>query len=287
MTTLFKQNLDLLKYPRTAHIEGSRLQKGDEDYGHTPYKKLVGRYLVIEEKLDGGNCGVSYSSGAEQLLQSRGHYLTGGSRERQFNLFKRWASAHESVLLDCLGDQYICYGEWLHKKHSVFYDKLPAYFNEFDIWDRSTECFLSTAARKAITGTAPVLAVPVLYQGVAPAKLKDLLAMVVHSYAKTPAWRDTFESVVKREGFDLAKAWSQADKSDLMEGLYIKVEEEGKVVERYKLVRSDFVQSILDANVHHSEQPFVPNQLAAGADIFAPELSMTWEDLGLVTKEGL
>jgi len=59
------------------------------------------------------------------------------------------------------------------------------------------------------------------------------------------------------------------------------------VVERYKLVRSDFVQSILDANVHHSEQPFVPNQLAAGADIFAPELSMTWEDLGLVTKEGL
>ena len=25
------------------------------------------------------------------LLQSRGHYLTGGEREKQFNLFKPWA----------------------------------------------------------------------------------------------------------------------------------------------------------------------------------------------------
>ncbi|MEJ7805840.1 MAG: DNA ligase, partial [Telluria sp.] len=77
---------------------------------------------------------------------------------------------------------------------------------------------------------------------------------------------------------------SQADKSDLAEGLYIKVEQDGVVEARYKWVRSDFVQAILDANVHHSQQPFVPNQLACGVDIYAPYLSTTWEDLGLMTR---
>lgn len=110
MTTNFIQNLELLKFPRTGHIEGSRLQKGDEDCTHVPYSKIAGRYIVAEEKLDGANSGASFSEGAELLLQSRGHYLSGGGRERQFNLFKRWATAHESVLLACLEDRYVMYG---------------------------------------------------------------------------------------------------------------------------------------------------------------------------------
>lgn len=105
----------LLKYPRTPHLEGSRLQEGDEGHDQAPYSVLAGRYIVVEEKLDGGNCGLSYDAAGEQLLQSRGHYLTGGGRERQFNLFKRWASAHADVLLERLGDRYVMYGEWLHK----------------------------------------------------------------------------------------------------------------------------------------------------------------------------
>jgi hypothetical protein len=285
MTTNFIQNLELLKFPRTGHLEGSRLQNGDEDYQHVPYAKIAGRFIVAEEKLDGGNSGASFSAGAELLLQSRGHYLTGGGRERQFNLFKRWASAHESVLLTCLEDRYVMYGEWMHKKHSVFYDALPAYFNEFDLWDRRRGVFLSTAARKEVLKGAPVLTVPVLFAGIAPKKLSDLLTLVTPSYAKTKAWRNRFEDIVRREGFDLDKAWAMADKSDLMEGLYIKVEDGGEVVERYKLVRNDFVQAILDADVHHSKQPFIPNQLAAGVDIFAPTLSRTWADAGLEIKE--
>jgi hypothetical protein len=58
--------------------------------------------------------------------------------------------------------------------------------------------------------------------------------------------------------------------------LYIKVEEEGVVTARYKWVRSDFVQSILDSQMHHSQQPFVPNQLAPGVDIYAPRLNAAW-----------
>lgn len=274
MTTKFIQNLELYKYPRTAHLDGSRLQQGDE--GHVPYAKIAGRFIAVEEKLDGGNTGVSFSAAAELLLQSRGHYLTGGGRERQFNLFKSWATAHEAALLEQLEDRYIMYGEWMHKKHSVFYDRLPAYFNEFDIWDRRRELFLSTEARRAVLVGAPVLAVPVLYQGLAPPKLSDLMSLIGPSLAKSGVWRSAFEAVVEREGFNLQKAWKMADKSDLMEGLYIKVEEDGRVVDRLKLVRSDFVQAIIDADQHHSTQPFIPNQLIDGVDIFAPHITVTW-----------
>jgi hypothetical protein len=280
-------NLELYKYPSTPHLEGSQLQKGDTGYrqgakrhaGKVPLSTLAGSFIVVEEKLDGANAGISFGSGGELLLQSRGHYLTGGGRERQFALFKRWAAAHEEALLACLGERYVLYGEWLGKKHSVFYNHLPHFFCEFDIYDRQRQVFLSTAARSALLGSAPVLAVPVLYAGVAPSRMSDLLALVRPSLARTADWQRDFAAVVAREQLDLEKCWSQADKSDLAEGLYIKVEHDGVVTARYKWVRSDFVQAILDANMHHSQQPYVPNLLAPGVDIFAPCLSTVWEGL--------
>jgi hypothetical protein len=270
------QNLELYKYPSTRHLQGSQLQKGD--VGRTRYAALAGRHIVVEEKLDGANCGVSFGPGAGLLLQSRGHYLAGGGRERQFGILKRWAAVHEGALLEHLFDRYVMYGEWMGKKHSIFYNHLPHFFCEFDIYDRSRDVFLSTVARGALLGNAPVLAVPVLYAGVAPRKMEDLLALVGPSLARTPHWRRDFEAVVQREGHDLAKSWGQADKSELAEGLYIKVEEEGVVAARYKWVRGDFVQAILDAKMHHSQQPFVPNLLAPQADIYAPRLTATWNN---------
>jgi hypothetical protein len=277
-------NLELYKYPSTRHLQGSQLQRGDAGAGRrsdprAPYSVLAGRSIVVEEKLDGANCGLSFGAGGELLLQSRGHYLTGGGRERQFGVFKRWAAIHEQALLERLDERYIMYGEWMGKKHSIFYNHLPHLFCEFDIYDRSSGQFLATAARAALLGEAPVLPVPVLYAGVAPARMDELLAMLGPSLARTASWRDDFERTVRREGLDLARCWTQADKSDLAEGLYIKVEEDGVVQARYKWVRSDFVQAILDSKMHHSQQPFVPNQLAPQADIYAARLSTTWAAL--------
>ena len=45
------------KYPRTQHLEGSRLQPGDEDLEAVPFRAIAGRNLVVEEKVDGANCG--------------------------------------------------------------------------------------------------------------------------------------------------------------------------------------------------------------------------------------
>lgn len=280
MTTgSYTQNLQLIKYPRTPHLQGSRLQAGDSEQGQLPYNQLAGQYIVVEEKLDGANCAISFSAGGELLLQSRGHYLIGGSREKQFNLLKHWAAAHEQWLLAHLQDRYIMYGEWLHKKHSIFYDALPHYFCEFDIWDRQQQCFLSTVQRHALLANGPVLSVPVLYAGIAPANLRDLLELVTGSLAKSVAWKSIFEQIIQREKLDLTRAWQQCDKSHLMEGLYIKIESSDQTVGRLKWVRPDFVQAILDAGQHHAEQPFIPNQLAKHVDIYAPTLSINWNTL--------
>ena len=65
------------KYPRTPHLEGSRLQPGDEDLDAVPLATLRGRHVVIEEKLDGANAGISVGDDGRLRLQSRGHVLTG------------------------------------------------------------------------------------------------------------------------------------------------------------------------------------------------------------------
>lgn len=278
MTSPHLFNLEILKYPRTPHLRGSRLQVGDQA-DTVAYEALAGRRIVVEEKLDGANTALSFGGDGSLLLQSRGHYLQidqMGGRERQFNAYKQWAKAHESALMALLDDRFILYGEWLYAKHSLYYDALPHWFCEFDVWDRSTRQFLDTPRRHALLADVPVVSVPVLYSGVAPKRVQDLLALLAPSLARSAQWRAVFEDQVLRQQLDLPLAWKQTDGSDLAEGLYIKVEENGQTVARYKFVRSDFVQTILDSGSHHSERPIVANGLRAGVDIFANMIQKSW-----------
>ena len=140
----------IIKFPRTPHITGSRIQRGDEDLNVVAREALQGLPVVIEEKLDGSNSGVSFDEQGSLILQSRGHILTGGPRERQFNLFKRWASHHTTTLRHILGHRYVMYGEWVYARHTIAYDQLPHFFLEFDVWDREKAEFLSTDRRKTL-----------------------------------------------------------------------------------------------------------------------------------------
>ena len=159
--------MPLHKYPRTRHLEGSRQQPGDEDLDCVPFAEIAGRFLVIEEKLDGGNAGLSFNESGRIWLQSRGHYLTGGLREKHFNLFKQWANAHAAVLREVRGSRHVLYGEWLYAKHTIFYDQLPHYFHEFDVYDRETDTFLSTERRRQLLAGLLLVSVPVLWEGTA------------------------------------------------------------------------------------------------------------------------
>ena len=119
----------IIKYPRTPHLQGSRLQSGDEDLSQRPFCDLAGRHVVLEEKIDGANSAVSFTDEGELRLQSRGHFLTGGYRERHYDLLKQWAVVQQAKLYEVLGCRYIMYGEWMYAKHSIyagFWIHLPA-----------------------------------------------------------------------------------------------------------------------------------------------------------------
>lgn len=53
-----------------------------------------------------------------------------------------------------------------------------------------------------------------------------------------------------------------------MEGLYIKLEEEGIVKERYKYVRASFLTAIKNAEGHWLNRPIIPNQLRPDVSLF-------------------
>jgi RNA ligase len=101
----------IYKYPRTPHIQGSRSQPGDENLDSIPFATIQTQHLVIEEKVDGANAAISFTSDGQLRLQSRGHYLTGGGREKHFNLFKQWAHTHASAFWEVLGSRFILFGE--------------------------------------------------------------------------------------------------------------------------------------------------------------------------------
>ena len=156
----------ILKYPRTPHITGSKIQPGDEDLDTITRETLRDLPMVVEEKLDGSNCGISFDAQGALILQSRGHVLSGGPRERQFDLLKRWANHHALTLQRILGARYTMYGEWLYARHTIYYDELPHYFMEFDILDREVGAFLSTDCRRSLLEGSGIVSVPVLASGV-------------------------------------------------------------------------------------------------------------------------
>ncbi len=259
---------NILKYPRTPHIEGSRFQPGDEDLSSFKLSELAGQFLVVEEKLDGANSGISFTPDGKLLLQSRGHILTGGYRERHFNLLKTWATTHQSALWDILGSRYIAYGEWMYAKHTVFYDNLPHYFHEFDVYDRQQQQFLCTRRRHEMFSGSPVVSVPVLWTGEDPS-LTDLKKLAGHSLYKTRSWKNGLSEAASTAGLAPEQVISETDLSSEMEGLYIKAETDDIVASRYKFVRASFLTSVTDSGSHWIDRTIVPNQLAKEVDIFA------------------
>lgn len=253
--------MNIIKYPRTPHLEGSRLQPGDEDLSQRHFSEIAGKHLVVEEKCDGANSAISFSKDGELLLQSRGHYLTGGYRERHYNLMKQWANVHKDAFYEVLGSRYIMYGEWMYAKHSVFYDKLPSYFLEFDILDRESGSFLDTPSRKKLTDQLPIQPVPVLVEGEFKRR-EDLLDFLGDSNYISPNHIEKLKELCALNGLDPERQCRETDSSRRMEGLYIKVEEGGYVVDRLKYVRASFAQCVDNSGTHWLDRPIIPNQLA-------------------------
>ena len=261
-----------MKYPRTAHLEGSGFQKGDEDSDIVPFIDLQGKFLVIEEKVDGGNCGVSFNDDCELMLQCRGHYLLGNGDWPQFDQFKVWGNTWKDYLFDVLDTRYIMYGEWLSDLHSVYYDLLPHFFMEFDIYDKQTDTFLSTEKRNEMIERFPmdVESVRVLEAKVFEDP-REMLGLIGRSAFISDSAYEDLENIALGKGLPRADIdiLLALNKSKMMEGLYVKWEENGIVKGRYKYVRPDFVQTILSYGKHWLDRPSLPNKMKDGCDMFS------------------
>lgn len=250
----------IIKYPRTPHIQGSRLQPGDEDLRQRRFSEIKGRHIVLEEKIDGANSAISFTDDGELRLQSRGHFLSGGAREKHYDLLKQWAAVHRDRFYEVLGSRYVMYGEWMYAKHSIYYDLLPDYFMEFDILDRETDRFLDTPSRHELISSLPVSSCPVLASG----QFSDMDEILKYLGDSTYISADHISRLREdalRLGLDADRICRETDASRTMEGIYIKVEENGEVVDRMKYVRASFLQTVEESQSHWLDRPIVPNRI--------------------------
>jgi hypothetical protein len=197
-------------------------------------------------------------------------------------------------LYEMLGERYVMYGEWMFACHTIWYDRLPHYFMEFDVFDRETDTFLSTPARDELLRrtSAPVRIVPVrviatgLVSGVE--ELKSMIgpsAFVSEGKSRhndsllscESSWYDAVVvcNVLGKRGHYvfqqdewIARCEELRKKyyvGPTMEGLYVKWEKDGIVKGRYKFVRDDFVSHIAGQDEHWHDRPILQNGLIPGA----------------------
>lgn len=208
---------DFFRFPRTPHLAwlGNSEPRDDKLLSPVEAAALLGRAVVVEEKLDGANLGISLGADGRLHAQNRGQYLR-EPYSGQFTRLDAWRAAHEGALARALGEHLIAFGEWCAARHSLDYGALPDWLLLFDIYDRRERRFWSTSRRNAWAHALGLAVVPMLFRG-----RIDLSGL-----------RTLLESAPSRF------------RSGPMEGVVVRVEDESWLFERAKLVRADFTQQI-------------------------------------------
>lgn len=240
---------EFTKYPRTPHLFGAKGTADDKRLGDAESQAFISdESLIVEEKLDGTNVGIHFSSDGSLILQCRGHLITDGMHP-QYDLFKQWTAFKRGSLESRLEDRYLLFGEWLYAQHTVAYRALPHYFFEFDIYDKEDRVFLDLERRLALIHGLGIETVPVVHRGAI--RRKD------------------FQDLIGKSEFDSSFEHPRGVATDdRMEGVYLRTEASGVVTGRAKCVRPEFVEKIQES-VHWQHTTMVPNELADGADIWS------------------
>jgi hypothetical protein len=246
---------EIIKYPLTKHLEGSGLHVDPNRPGAILLKDLSGHF-VAEEKLDGGQVGISFTNDIDPLIQSRGHFVNLYAPE--YSGLSTWIDHRFDILFDRLGPRYTMFIEWMFAKRTVFYDLLPSHVMEYDILDGETNRFLDTATRRRFLAGTDIASVPVLYQGAVPDRL-DLHRLIRPSVFKSVRWRDNLIAASRSRGVDPETVTAQTDQCDQSEGLYCKTEDQGIVTGRFKYIRPSFINHIISQDSHWQAHRLIPN----------------------------
>ncbi|MDP3294339.1 MAG: RNA ligase family protein [Nevskia sp.] len=222
---------DFFRFPHTPHLSwlGSGEPRDDKVLSPNEASTVLAGEVVVEEKLDGANLGVSINEAGSLRAQNRGQYLQ-PPFIGQFSRLASWLATHEDRIVAALTPNLIAFGEWCAARHSLDYVSLPDWWLLFDIYDRQTDRFWSTARRDDWARKTGVTTV----------------------------------SRIDREKFDLVALKRLLDRSPSryregpMEGIVIRAEQGDWLKERAKLVRANFTQSI---EVHWRKRPLQWNRL--------------------------
>jgi len=220
---------DFVKFPSTPHLAtlaGVEI-RGDKVLSESERDAFLQHGLVVEEKVDGANLGISFDSEGNIRAQNRGAYLQlPGSG--QWKKLDDWLAPRTDTLFEHLSDHFILFGEWCYAQHSVYYDRLPDWFLGFDVYDKRFGRFLLSERRNAILKQMCIARVPVLARG--HFAYSELLKLFSTSKLSTePA-----------------------------EGLYIRFDHDDWLAQRAKLVRPAFMQAM---DQHWSHAVIKPNRL--------------------------
>ncbi len=220
---------DFFKFPSTPHLatlDGIEI-RDDKVLSKSARDEFLQHDLVVEEKVDGANLGVSFDSEGNIRVQNRGSYLhLPGSG--QWKKLREWLAPRTDVLFDRLSDRFILFGEWCYAQHSVFYDRLPDWLLGFDLYDKQSGRFLSTGHRDEFFKKMCIAQVPIIAHG-----------------------HFTYPGIMK-----LLSKSKLADQP--AEGLYLRFDQNDWLAQRAKLVRPAFIQSV---EQHWSHSAIKPNRL--------------------------
>lgn len=222
---------DFFRFPHTPHIAWLATGEPRDDKVLSPdeAEALLAGEVVLEEKLDGANLGFSVSADGLLRAQNRGQYLP-QPFHGQFARLGPWLAAHEDKLFDALGTQLVAFGEWCAARHSLDYELLSDWWFVFDVYDRASGQFWSTARRNAWAADLGLVTVPRLHAG----------HVDMHQLRE---WVHTKHSQF-RQGH--------------LEGLIIRRENGDWLEQRAKLVRADFTQTI---ETHWRSRPLTWNRV--------------------------
>ena len=78
---------------------------------------------------------------------------------------------------------------------------------------------------------------------------------------KSLNWKDSLITQANKMGLNSDEILFHTDPTDLMEGIYIKVETEEETIGRFKFVRADFVNKLINENSHWVKRELFPNLL--------------------------
>ena len=208
---------DFFRFPHTPHLAwlGEGSPRGDKVLLPQEVTALLAGDVVVEEKLDGANMGLSLAPDGGLRVQNRGQYLV-EPYAGQFARLPAWLAQHNESLRSVLKPNLILFGEWCAARHSLAYAALPDWFLLFDVYDRTADRFWSTPRRNELASSAGLVTVPKVFYGkVTVITLKKLITDTASHY-----------------------------RTGVLEGVVIRRESINWCEARAKLVRPDFTQAI-------------------------------------------